>query len=216
MILVQTAVDSAEVAPSLSGEDCKVMDRVEERWGDLCRSIGDGYDIPDGWLQAHIFQESGGNPDARNREGTPELGDDGIGLLQITHPSLKGRHRVKIDGVTKWLGGLTDSQLAVPATNVGIGARYIREKILVYGKDFPKIAAAFNHGHVEESNANPWGMVSTGPHISREVAALNYWIIHWGKPRQATFADSSGEPTRLIDLTDFARHVDDMARRELA
>ena len=137
---------------------------VEERWGPLCREIGAKYLLPDGWLQAMIWRESGGNQWARNREGTDDSRDDGIGLLQITSKALKGN----------W----TDPQLFEPRRNIEIGAKYISwlASLGSIKGDFPKVAAAFNAGSVRDSSRNRWGMVSTGNHVDEEVRALNTWI----------------------------------------
>ena len=208
MILIQDLPGGPERAPFLAPSEAKIMDTVEERWGHLCRLIGEAYGVPDGWLQATIYQESHGNPSARNTEGTPkDPMDDGIGLMQITHPSLKGRRRVSIDGKAMWIGGLSDAELFVPSKNVEIGAKYLSEQYKRYGNDFPRVAAAFNAGSARPSDLNPWNLYSTGSHVSSEVAALNYWITKY-KHKVVTI-----EPPTLISLVDMAREADDAARR---
>jgi hypothetical protein len=79
MILIQDVPGAVERAPTLTAEYAVVMDKVEETWGGMCRIYGEAYGLPDGWLQAMIFQESRGNPDARNPEGTTDPRDDGLG-----------------------------------------------------------------------------------------------------------------------------------------
>lgn len=212
MILIQDLPGSAERAPILAASEARILDRVEEQWGPLCRLVGEAYGLPDGWMQATIYRESGGDPMARNTEGTPkDPRDDGIGLMQITHPSLKGRRKVTIDGRPQWVGGKTDEELFLPATNLDIGARYLAEKLKVYGNDFPRVAAAFNAGSArppaDKDHQNPWWLHSTGNHVSEEVAALNYWITKYSG-RHATIA----QPI-LISLVDMAREADDEARR---
>lgn len=212
MVLIQDVPGAVERAPTLTGAEARVMDRVEETWGGLCRVYGEAYGLPDGWLQAMIYQESGGDPMARNKEGTPlDPNDDGIGLLQITHPSLKGRRRVQIEGKWAWVGGLTDSQVFLPSKNLEIGSKYIAEKFKIYGNNFPKIAAAFNAGSArpatDPSHDNPWSLHSTGHHVTNEVSALNYWITKYKNLGQ-------GKPVELIDLVAMAREADDMARRD--
>jgi len=212
MVIVHDLPDGPERAPMLSPAEAPLMDAIEEKWGAICRTHGRSRGIPDGWLQAMIYQESKGDPRARNAEGTPDPGNDGIGLFQITHPSLKGRRQVEIDGAKKWVGGLSDSQLMVPDTNAGIAAKHVQYLIKLVGPSFPEVAAAFNAGSVrppqDAAHENPWWMHSTGNHITIEVMALNYWLATYG-PEQHFEA-----PTDLIFLVDLAREADDEARRD--
>jgi transglycosylase-like protein with SLT domain len=163
LIVTWELPNGAEEVPMLRAEQWKSIQIVEERWGPLCRDIGAKYLLPDGWLQAMIWRESGGNQWARNREGTDDPRDDGLGLLQITSRALKGN----------W----TDPQLLEPRRNLEIGAKYISwlSSLSSIKGDFPKVAAAFNAGSVRDSSANPYGMHSTGNHIDQEVRALNTW-----------------------------------------
>jgi soluble lytic murein transglycosylase-like protein len=212
MILIQDLPGAAERAPILAASEARIMDRVEEQWGPLCRQVGEAYGLPDGWIQATIYQESGGKADARNKEGTSlDPTDDGIGLMQITHPSLKGRRRISVDGSTKWVGGKTDAELFVPGTNLTIGAKYLSEQFKRYGNDFPRVAAAFNAGSArppgDKDHENPWWLHSTGSHVSNEVAALNYWISKYSHRTKEL------EAPALISLVDMAREADDAARR---
>lgn len=167
----------AEVAPMLSEVLRSGLDKVEERWGDLCREIGGRHQLPDGWLQAMIWRESAGNPRAfrqeRNQDGTARYVAGrlltGVGLMQITSPALKKSR--------------TDTELFDPALNIELGARYVAELASrpdCRGKDgvpdFARIAAAFNAGSVRDSSRNRWGMVQTTGHVDAEVAAYNYWL----------------------------------------
>lgn len=158
----------AETVPMLPAAQWATVKSVEEKWGPLCREIGAKHLLPDGWLQAMIWRESAGNQWARNREGTDDPRDDGIGLMQITNRALKGHY--------------TDPQLFQPRINIEIGAKYISWLASLQsthgadGKaDFARVAAAFNAGSVRDSSANPFGMHSTGNHIDQEVRALNVW-----------------------------------------
>lgn len=164
---------------TLSGPNAELMERVEARWGDLCRRIGGRYGIPDGYLQAMIWRESGGNEHARNPETKPGTDDDGVGLMQITAWSLKE--------------GLSPEQLEDPEVNVDIGARYLALLIRRYGHDFPKLAAAYNAGSVRaplKGYENPWGLMSSAGHVTAEVCALNYHRLRPLSPsdREATLA----------------------------
>jgi hypothetical protein len=172
--------DGPERVMMVTAEMAKGVDYVERTWGELDRRIGAEFGLPDGWLQAHEWRESGGNPKARNPEGTPDPGNDGIGLFQITHPSLKGRHK-NADGI--WLGGYSDLELQDPERNTRIAARYMRDLIKTYGFDFPRVSAAFNAGSVHpplHGAENPWNMHQTSGHVTSEVSAYNYWLSMYG------------------------------------
>lgn len=209
MVVIQDG--GAERALTLVGDEAALVDKVEKNWGGLCRVYGEAYGIPDGWLQAMIFRESGGNPNAFLREPN---GWTGVGLLQITYPALKGAKKVKgDDGKERWVGGLTDQQLFAPAKNLEIGAKYVGQHMKTYGNDFPRVAAAYNAGSAKppmnKAHENPWWLHSTGSHISKEVAALNYWIVKYRHR-----ADESIQQPVLISLVDLAREEDDLARRD--
>lgn len=191
-----------ERAPVLDFAGSLKMAAIERDWGSLCRETGQEYQVPDGWLQAMIYRESGGDRSAyrveRDRQGKPISVAGrlltGIGLMQITHPALKR--------------GLTDAEVFVPSVNLKIAANYISNLIERYGKDFPKIAAAYNSGSVKESDQNPWGMHSTGAHITVEVQALNTWI------KQRSDLLGLTVPRTLFDLTQIAREADEAARSD--
>lgn len=180
------------------------------RWSDPFRVWGLG--VRWEWLIAMAYQESAFRERAVNPEVKSGPEDDGIGLFQITHPSLKGRKFVKkqlteaatgkVVLVDVWEGGYTDEQLKDPQLNTTIASRYILDLMKRYGDNFPKISAAFNAGSVRPSDKNPWGMHCTGNHITYEVAALNYTILR------------GAEKPELIDLTNLAREADDEARME--
>lgn len=173
MIVTWDLPNGAECVPMLTRDLQAGMDAVEARWGALCLEVAARHQLPNGWLQAMIWRESGGNPRAfrqeRNPDGTPIISPNGrpltgVGLLQITSPALKG--------------GRTDEELFSPALNVELGARYVAE---LSGRpdikgDFPRVSAAFNAGSVRASQRNPWGMVMTTGHVQAEVCAYNYWL----------------------------------------
>jgi soluble lytic murein transglycosylase-like protein len=169
-VLVADLPDGPWHAPVLAPADAKVLEAIEGKWGAICRAAAAKHGLPDGWLQAHIYRESGGNARAfrqeRDQNGVAIMRQGrpltGIGLLQITSPELKSHWR--------------DEQLYDPATNLDIGAAYMATLAKRYDFDFPKVAAAYNAGSVRVSSANPWGMVQTTGHVSSEVAALNTWL----------------------------------------
>lgn len=171
------------------------------RWSDSFRAWGMG--VRWEWLIAMAYQESAFSPTARNREGTDDPSNDGVGLFQITHPSLKGRKLLaQLDGTKRWVGGYTDEQLMDPQLNTTIACRYILELSRKYGPDFPKVSAAFNAGSVRPpqtpAHENPWGMHMTQGHVESEVRCLNYTIGR-GLP---TGADVAPQFSRLELLTE--------------
>ena len=191
MVWIAEPPNYAEYAPSLDDAGRKRMADIERDWGSLCREKGGPLGVPDGWLQAMIYRESGGNKKAFRKEPN---GWTGVGLLQITSPALKK--------------GKPDEVVFVPAVNIELGAAYVAYQMSRYGKDFPKVAAAFNAGSVRETGANPWGMVHTTGHVMAEVRALNTWLA-------LRYADKfRPEPAPLIDLTEMAREEDARARAE--
>lgn len=176
--------DGPEECPMLGGDGGRHCEAGISRWSDSFRAWGMG--VRWEWLIAMAYQESGFDPAARNKEGTPDPDNDGVGLFQITHPSLKGRKLLAgLDGIKRWVGGYTDVQLMDPQLNTTIACRYILELTRKYGPDFPKVSAAYNAGSVrppsDAAHENPWGMHMTAGHAESEVRCLNY-VISRGLP----------------------------------
>lgn len=189
MVFVAEPPAFVEYTPTLAEPGSRKMSEIERDWGALCREKGYPLGIPDGWLQAMIYRESGGNHKAFRKEPN---GWTGVGLLQITSPALKR--------------GRPDSEVFIPAVNIEIGAAYVAYQIGRYGKDFPKVAAAFNAGSVRDTDSNPWGMVHTSGHVMAEVQALNAWkAMMYARKFQMVTAP-------LFDLTEIAREEDERAR----
>lgn len=202
VILTWDLPNGAEHAPMLSPELQGGLIKVEAQWGDLCREIGGRHQLPDGWLQAMIWRESGGNPRAfrqeTDKEGNP-LHDPsgravtGVGLLQITSPALKKNR--------------TDAELFDPGINIELGAGYVS---YLAGRpdtkgpdglpDFCRIAAAFNAGSVRASTMNEWGMVMTRGHVSAEVAAYNFWLTLKMSEEQKAAALAFAKNFSVLDL----------------
>lgn len=187
VVLVQTSPEALEAPPVLAAEHRPAMDEVVRRWEALAQEVSGVYAIPDGWLLAMIKRESNGDPAALRREPN---GWTGVGLLQITHPSLKRQ--------------LSDAEVFVPRVNLTIGAKYTKELIAKYGRNAPMVFAAFNAGSVRESEANPWGMVQTPGHVSSEVAALNYYLLR-SSEKAAERAAAIQFSTRELLGDDFGR-----------
>ncbi len=145
--------------------DASLVERVEARWGDLCRRIAGRHGLADGWTQSHIKRESKGDPRARNPEKKPGVEDDGVGLLQITNPALKAAY--------------TDEQLQDPEINLEIGCGFLASLVRRYGPNFPRICAAFNAGGIyppHPGEVTRWGMHAAPGHIDEEVRSLNYYL----------------------------------------
>lgn len=199
VIVTTDTVTGVESVLTLSGPNAELMEKIEARWGDLCRRKAAPFGLHDGWCQSFIFQESGGDEHARNRERLPGIEDDGVGLGQITAADLKK--------------GFSDQQLQDPETNVGIMVHYMAALVHRYGPDFPKISAAYNAGSVRppaRGFANPWGMHCTAGHITAEVSALNYYLMRplSESDRQAVLAVVHNT------LWDFALHDLERGRTE--
>lgn len=193
-LIVVTRDDWSEFVPMLMAPELRhAMDGVVEKWGPLCRIEASKRWLDWRWIAAMIYRESGGDPKAFRREPN---GWTGVGLLQITHPSLKGAHR--------------DAELFDPELNVAIGARYIADKRKTYGDNFPRVSAAFNAGSAHlplPGFENAWNLHCSKGHIDAEVNALNYAI-------SKDIAAQQMPAVPLFDLTDIAREADDAARDE--
>lgn len=182
-LIVVMREDWTEFTPTLTkpGYIAKV-EYTRTRWGALFDRKAHEFGLGMFVLDAHAVQESGGDPFARNREGTPsDPSDDGIGLFQITYPGLKGRRQIVLeDGKKKWIGGHTDQELFDPELNTSIAARHLKGLYGIYGDDFPKCSAAFNAGSVRKPNPgyeNDWNMHFTPGHVQFEVSAYNFLIL---------------------------------------
>ena len=202
-LIVVTREDGSEFVPTLTGEFADRMSSVLAKWSDVVRPIGEQFGILERWILAMVYQESNGNPRAfrqeRHPDGTPIISPGGrpltgVGLLQITSPSLKG--------------GYTDEQLFDPQLNLTIGTRYIREiaRRPDVNWDWPKVAATFNAGSPRPNPKSEWNLYCYGNHVDAEVSAQNYIVLRGLEPAQ--------HPAPLFDLIALAREADDAAREE--
>jgi soluble lytic murein transglycosylase-like protein len=152
----------------LGAAEAKRFDEKVARWFPLALDNEMRTGLPAAITLAIINGESGGN---ENAEGPPS--DHGIGLMQITHPSLKQ--------------GLSDAEVFVPENNVRLGVDALTKSAGQVGYDPPKLASMFNAGSPgngpHPSSSAPWGyreykIPSTGeyPYISKVVRAYNYAI----------------------------------------
>ena len=114
--------------------------------------------LPLSWALGMVYAESRGDESALAPDG-------GVGLTQITHPSLKGNRTV--------------AELLDPETNLTIGLGFFYR---IASKDplLPRAAATYNAGGVYPQDtysrstvANPWKMRCSLGYIDRVVAAAN-------------------------------------------
>ncbi len=182
-LIVVTKEDGSQFVPTLTGKYADVMSSVIARWGDTVRPIAEQFGIVERWILAMIYQESGGNPRAFRQEPN---GWTGIGLLQITHPSLKGGH--------------TDEQLYDPQLNLTIGTRYVVSiaKRPDVNWDWPKVAATFNAGSPRPNPKSEWNLYCYGSHVDSEVSAQNYYVL---RSMSQAEIDAAQIATLQIDLT---------------
>lgn len=172
-LIIVTKESGDEFIPTLTGKYAETMRAGMERWTETVQKVADKFGLPVRWPMAMVYQESSFYPRAfrqeRQPDGTPIMLMGrlltGIGLLQITHPTLKMGH--------------TDEELYDPELNLSIGCRYmahLAEKPEV-NRDFPKLSACYNAGSVRKSDKNEWGMVCYGSHIDSEVSAQNFFVL---------------------------------------
>lgn len=169
---------------------------VWNKWRDACIVWGLQHNnIDPAQVAAMIWRESAGNPNAFRQEPN---GWTGVGLLQITHPSLKA--------------GKSDDELRNPSVNLEIGCRHIASLTRQYG-DFPRVSAAFNAGSPRGRAGDPWNLFCTGNHVDAEVRCLN--TIHM-RERSDTEALARRAVALQFDLAQFAdvaphAHTEDAA-----
>lgn len=139
------------------------LEKTVTRWvPDITSVLGKNHwGLPLSWAMGMIYAESRGDDKALSSDG-------GVGLTQVTHPSLKG--------------ALTEEQLLVPVTNLTIGLGFLY-RIAVKDSLLPRVAATYNAGGVYEAThysgtegkkyPNPWAMRCSLGYIDRVVAAAN-------------------------------------------
>lgn len=164
--LIQQA-DGSFAAPVLKTNDGALFQRnVIGRWTGLAGDAFVKTGVPIPWTLGVIWAESGGNPNARNKETPP-----GLGLMQITSPALKG--------------GLSDAEVMDPVTNISIGTRFLAF-IRDHGvHDLPSAASIYNCGaaadppfRAKKSTKDArWGLCNSPGYIDRVVQAANTYVL---------------------------------------
>lgn len=122
------------------------------RWLHLAEEMAQRHGV---WLPlvlAVIHAESRGNPDEMAADG-------GVGLMQITHASLKAGH--------------TDEQLCDPRLNLDIGVGYLG-RIDRWTVEVPEIASCYNAG------GEPYEVVGSGGEKVKRVRPWRSTESFWG------------------------------------
>ena len=183
--IVRVSADGANyITPILSGHEAANMDFVIRTWEPLiaaecARHTGwHGQTLPTAWGVAHVKCESGGNTNAQNPDG-------GVGLLQITSPSLKAGH--------------TDQELmADPQLNLRIGLSFLASLWADRGIDLVATTSMWNGGRdvvthrPHPMTTSPYGFRETieppaarndptvritYDHITQIIRANNYYLL---------------------------------------
>lgn len=129
-----------------------------DTWYPLVQKYAAKHGVPEAWLLAVVYSESGGDPKAGN---------------DLCCSGLTGLHR-KV-----W--GLTREQTYDPDTALDMGAKILGSAMRSQQHDLPRSAATYNHGHVAPSAASVWGMVENMPavpwtgYIEKIVRTANWY-----------------------------------------
>lgn len=155
------------------GREKTLYDKQVERWHSLAADNELRVGVPAALTKAFIFSESGGKPDAHGPQS-----DYGIGLMMITHNSLKQ--------------GLSNEEVFIPENNVRLGTDFLRTLAAKAGSYDPvQISSMYNCGPgakgAKVSPDAPWGVceyhtpegVYTG-YISKIVRSYNYGVLKDG------------------------------------
>ncbi len=172
-----------EFAPTLHDANLiAVLEQGIATYELMFRSKAAVYDVPWEVLPSMALQESRFQKRAlrieRNKDGSPRYSPDGrpltgVGMFQITDPSIKG--------------SLPDELLYDVGVNTNLAIRHIanlwqrKECRDAQGKPDPvRVFAAYNAGSIYKPRPgfeNKWGMHCWYGHIDVEVAAWNYTIL---------------------------------------
>lgn len=177
-------------------ELASLVESVHARWHETVAPIAAKFGLPPEGIEAQICQESAGNPRAFRQEPN---GWTGIGLLQITHPSLKGGH--------------SDAELFDPALNIEIGARYTADLARKYRTpeglpDWPRVFASFNAGSPRPNPKSQWNLFCYGNHVDAEVKFYNHLRLMDLNETQRMVVAAVGMQFDMQDLVDVSPHHD--------
>ena len=138
------------------------MEQTWANWSGLILDNSTRNDIPPQWILSVMCQETGPWSDDPSRQASIVSADGGVGLMQITDPSL-GNPQEMLD----------------PQTNVAVGSAFLGRLARARGGELPEIAASYNAGSVRcGSTGNPWGMVMTGDYVGNVIRWNNTAVMY--------------------------------------
>lgn len=133
-----------------------------ENWRGLILDAAADNGLPPQWILAIMCQETGPWSNDPARQASIVAPDGGVGLMQITDPSLGDPHAM-LD----------------PATNVAVGAAFLGRLDELRNGEFPEIAASYNAGGVYcGSTGNRWAMRMTGDYVGNVIRWNNTALLH--------------------------------------
>jgi soluble lytic murein transglycosylase-like protein len=151
--LASGAVEVNGAVLTLSARERKAFEgQVWAKWRALAEKHAARAAVPLHWLLGTIYAESGGNPLALSTAGA-------WGLMQLMPFNWKG---------------IPKEQVADPDTNIRLGSDIQASHIRRFGRDLPRVAAAYNSGGNYPSTNSPWGLRENKNYITNVVAASNY------------------------------------------
>ena len=131
-------------------------------WSGLILDNASANGIPPQWILAVICQETGPWSGDPHEQATKVSFDGGVGLMQITDPSL-GDPQAMLD----------------PANNVAVGSAFLGRLARQYDFQLPEVAASYNAGSVRcGATGNPWGMVMTGDYVGGVIRFQNTAVMY--------------------------------------
>jgi len=170
---------------------------VDRTWREMATPIAERHGLQVEGILAQVVQESRGNPRAFRQEPN---GWTGIGLMQITHPSLKAGH--------------SDEQLYDPALNLEIGTKHTASLARQYHTldglpDWPRVFAAFNAGSPRPNPKSPWNLYCYGNHVDAEAAFYNTIILSRIAETQELAQQAVELQFDLVSMLDLSPHHED-------
>jgi hypothetical protein len=140
----------------------KQMEQTWANWSGLILDASSTHDVPAQWILAVMCQETGLWSDDPAEQAAKVSYDGGVGLMQITHPSL-GRPKDMLD----------------PEANIAAGAGLLGKLSRTRDGQLPEVAANYNAGGVRcGASGNPWGMVMTGDYVGNVIRWNNTAIMY--------------------------------------
>jgi len=140
----------------------KQMEQTWANWAGLILDAASANGIPPAWILAIMCQETGLWSDDPAEQAAKVSYDGGVGLMQITHPSL-GSPKDMLD----------------PEANIAAGTGLLAKLSRTRNGQLPEIAANYNAGGVRcGASGNPWGMVMTGDYVGNVIRWNNAAVMY--------------------------------------